>query len=187
MHVALAVVPLVGWLVSFDLAIALAAGLVAASLAVEVARRWWPWVNRLLWRFLPTVFRAGEGRAVLGSTWYALGAVAALLLFGRDAGGTAVLCLAWGDPAAEVVGRRWGRVDRTKTIAGTLACLVACLFAGAVGVVLGGLAPSAALAGALVATFVERWSPPPDDNFWIPILSGGAMAVVETLAHLEGI
>ena len=29
------------------------------------------------------------------------------------------------------------------------------------------------------ATLVERWSPPPDDNLWMPILSGLVMAVIQ--------
>lgn len=181
-HLAMAVVPLAGWRVSFPLALALAGALVAASLAVEAARRWWPWVNRLLWRLIPTVFREWEDQAVLGSTWFALGAVGALLLTGRDVGGTAILFLAWGDPAAEVFGRRWGRKGRRKTLIGSLGCFLACLVAAVVGSGLGGLGLSTVLVGAIVATLVERWSPPPDDNLWLPIMSGLAMAVSRWLA-----
>jgi dolichol kinase len=177
-HVAMMVVPLAGWLVSYQWALVLAGALVAGSLAIEGARRWWPWVDRTLWRYLPSVFRDWEKRAVLGSTWFSLGTLAALLLFGRDAGGTAVLCLAWGDAAAELAGRRWGRPAQGKSWAGSLACLAACLAAGGVGVALGGLPPAAAPVGAAVATLTERWSPPPDDNLWIPLASGLAMALV---------
>ena len=52
MHVALAIVPFAGWLVSFELALAMALGLAVVSLAVEGARRGWPGVNRLPWRLL---------------------------------------------------------------------------------------------------------------------------------------
>ena len=172
MHMAMAVVALAGWLVSFEVALALAGALVGASLAVEAVRRWWPWVNRLLWRFLPSVFRKWEDRRVLASTWFALSMLLALLLFRRDAGGTAILFVAWGDPTAETVGRRWGRRGEGKTAAGSLGCLMACLAAAAVGISLGGLSPWSALAGAVAATLVERWSPPPDDNVWMPLLSG---------------
>jgi dolichol kinase len=180
-HMAMAVVPVAGWLVSYWLALALAGALLVASLAVEAVRRWWPWVNRLLWRLLPTTFRSWEGKRVLGSTWFAVGATATLLLFGRDVGGTAVLFLAWGDPIAELVGRRWGGAGGGKTLAGSIGCLLACLAAGTVGIGLGGLSPWAALTGAVVATMVERWSPPPDDNVWIAMLSGLAMGVVQWL------
>jgi dolichol kinase len=175
----MALVPAAGWWVSGRFALALAGACLAASLAVEAARRWWPGLNALLWRLLPGTFRVWEGGGILGSTWFALGALIALLAFGRDAGGTAVLFLAWGDPLAELVGRRWGHPGRDKTLAGSIGCLAACLLAGGVGVRLGGLCPWAAFAGALVATLIERWSPPPDDNVWMPVLSGLAVAAVQ--------
>jgi dolichol kinase len=178
-HLAMALVPAAGWWVSYGLALALSGAVLVASFAVEALRRWWPWVNRLLWHLLPMTFRAWERRRILGSTWFAVGAVAAFLLFGRDVGGTAILFLSWGDPAAELAGRRWGQPGQAKTLAGSMGCLLACLLAGFVGIGLGGLSLGAAVAGAIVATLVERWSPPPDDNVWIPILSGLAMAVVE--------
>ncbi|MFN2227068.1 MAG: hypothetical protein ACK2UY_12185, partial [Anaerolineae bacterium] len=121
---------------------------------------------------------AWEDRRVFGSTWLGLGLLATLLLFGRDAGGTAALFLIWGDPAAELVGRTFGPPGRPKTLAGSLGCLAACLLAALVGVRLGHLALLPALAGALVATLVERWSPPPDDNVWMPLLGGLSIVVV---------
>jgi dolichol kinase len=171
-HVAVALVPAAGWWVSYPLAVALAATILAASSLMEVARRRWAWVNRLLWQLLPTTFRAWEERRVLGSTWLGVGVLASLLLYGRDAGGTAVLFLVWGDPMAEWAGRTWGRRRESKTLAGSLGCLLACLVAALVGVGLGGLSPWPAVAGAVAATAMERWSPPPDDNVWMPVLGG---------------
>jgi dolichol kinase len=180
-HLAMTVVPACGWLISPTLAAGISGILLLASLVVEAARRWWPWVNHLLWQLIPATFRRGEERRILGSTWFALGMSMALLLFGRDAGGTAILFLVWGDPAAEFVGRRWGPSGQGKTVAGSLGCLAACLLAGLVGFGLGGLSPWAVLAGGMVATLVERWSPPPDDNLWMPILSGLAILAVQRL------
>lgn len=182
----MAVVPACGWLISYPLALSISGALLLASLVAETARRWWPGVNRLLWQLIPATFRQGEERRILGSTWFALGMSAALLLFGQDAGGTAVLFLAWGDPAAEFVGRRWGTPGKGKTVAGSLGCLAACLLAGLVGIGLGGLSPWAVLAGGVVATLVERWSPPPDDNLWMPILSGLAILAVQQLENTAG-
>jgi len=181
LHMAMAVIPAAGWWLAPWVAGGLAGLFLAVSFLLEAARRGWPWVDRLLWRYLPSVFRSREGQSVLGSTWYALGVFGALALCGLDAGGMAVLCLAWGDPVAEVAGRRWGGAAEGKTLAGTGGCLVACLVAAGVGVSLGGLHPVAALAGAAVATLVERWSPPPDDNLWMPILSGLSVAAGEWL------
>lgn len=180
-HLAMAILPASGWWISYWLALALTATMLGASLMLEVARRWCPWFNRLLWRLLPTVFRKSEGRRVLGSTWFAVGATASLLLFGRDVGGTAVLFLAWGDPVAEIVGGRWGRAGQGKTAVGSVGCLLACIVAGFVGVGLGGLSPWAVLVGAVVATLIERWSPPPNDNLWMPVLSGLGIAVAQRL------
>jgi dolichol kinase len=175
LHMAVAVVPAAGWWLSHEVSVALAAALLVASAIVDLARRYWPSLNGLLWRLLPTTFRSSERRRVLGSTWLGLGVLATLLLFGRDVGGTAVLFLVWGDPVAELVGRSFGQPGRRKTLAGSLGCFGACLLAAVVGVQLGGLDPWPALAGALVATLVERWSPPPDDNVWMPLL--GALAI----------
>jgi len=175
------VVPASGWLISYPLALSISGVLLLASLVVETARRCWPGVNQLLWQLIPATFRQGEQRRILGSTWFALGMSAALLFFGRDAGGTAVLFLAWGDPAAEFVGRKWGPPGKGKTMAGSVGCVAACLLAGLVGVGLGGLSPWAVLVGGTVATLVERWSPPPDDNLWMPILSGLAILAVQQM------
>ena len=181
-HLSMTVVPAIGWLASWPLAVILSALFLLASVLIEVLRRRQPAINRLLWRLLPTTFRPGEERRVLGSTWFALGMFLALILWGRDAGGMAVLFLSWGDPAAEIVGRWWSRpAGGGKTWAGSLGCLIACLLVGPVGVGLGGLHPIAVLGGALTATLVERWSPPPNDNVWIPILSGAVMALTRWL------
>ncbi len=177
-HISMAVIPLVGWLVSFQLALALATASLLASLVAEVARRRWPWVNHWLWRSFPSVFRDWEFRQVLGSTWFTAGMLLTLLLFGRDVGGTAVLFAAWGDPVAELVGRRWGKPNQGKTLVGSLGCLAGCLIAAAVGVWLGHLAPWIGLAGAIAATAAEHWSPHPGDNLWMPLLSGLVMFLV---------
>jgi dolichol kinase len=181
MHLAVALVPAAGWWLSYELALALLCFLLVASLLVEVGRRWWPWLNRLLWRLLPTTFRDWEEDEVLGSTWLVIGALASMVLWGQDVGGTSVLFLAWGDPTAELLGKHWGGVAKGKTVGGSVGCLAACLLAGLVGVGVGGMNPWAALVGAVVATAVERWSPPPDDNVWMPILSGLACIVVHGL------
>lgn len=176
---ALALVPAAGWWLSFQAAVALCTLLLAVSLAVEVARQRWPSLNRVLWRLLPTIFRTWEGRRVLGSTWFAVGALLTLVAFGRDVGGTALLFLTWGDPVAEIVGRRWGPPSGGKTVAGSLGCLFACLVAGIAGISLGGLEPWTVMIGAITATLIERWSPPPDDNLWIPVFGGLVMAGLE--------
>jgi dolichol kinase len=180
-HVAVAIVPAIGWLLSYPLALVLTGAFALASFGIEVLRRWVPQIKQWLWRLFPTTFRCWETQGGLGSTWFAVGMLGAYLLFGRDVGGTAVLFLAWGDPAAELVGRKWGGPGGGKTIAGSLGCLAACLLAGMAGIGLGGLDVWTVLAGAVVATLAERAPLPLDDNVWIPLLSGLAMLVVQYL------
>jgi dolichol kinase len=183
-HLAVTVIPAIGWLWSYPLALALTIALALAAAGIEALRRWVPQVNVWLWRLFPTTFRSWETQGILGSTWLAVGMLAAFLFYGRDVGGTAVLFLIWGDPAAELVGRRWGRPGKGKTVVGSLGCLVTCLVAGIVGIGLGGLSPWTVLAGAVVATLAERAPLPLDDNVWIPLLSGLAMVVMEYLVTL---
>ena len=59
--------------------------------------------------------------------------------------------------------------------------MLVCAVAGLVGMGLGEVGLSAVLLGAVVATLIERWSPPPDDNLWMPILSGLGMVATEML------
>jgi dolichol kinase len=181
-HVSMAVVPLVGWFVSYPAALVLASALLLFSLILEIARRCWRWVDRTLWRSAAGLLRSWEQGHVLGSTWFCVGTLAALLLFGRDVGGTAVLFLALGDPVAELAGRWWGRPGSGKTLVGSLACLLACLAVSGAGIALGRLSPAAAVAGAVAATIAERWPPPPSDNVWMPLFSGLVMAAVQQLA-----
>jgi dolichol kinase len=39
------------------------------------------------------------------------------------------------------------------------------------------------VAGAVVATLVERRSPPPDDNVWMPLFGGLTIVVMEWLIN----
>jgi len=175
-HAAMAAVPLAGWLWAPWAALALAAILLAGSLLLEAARRAWPSVDRILWGNAPALFRPAERRGVLGSTWFAGSMLAVLLLFGQDVGGLGVLFLAFGDPVAELAGRRWGRPGLRKTWAGSIACLAACLVTAAGAALCSLLPPAAACSGAVAAAAAERWSPPPTDNLWIPFFSCLVMA-----------
>jgi dolichol kinase len=180
-HLGMTVLPASAWFVADWLGLALSAAFVVASVILEMTRRQWPPLDQFLRRLLPGVFRESEDDGVLGSTWFAAGACAAFLAFGPAVGGTAVLFLAWGDPAAELAGRRWGHPGQDKTAAGSLTFLAVAILAAVAGVYLAGLHVWAAMAGALVATVIERLPPPPDDNLWIPVLSGLTMVGVRAL------
>ncbi len=181
MHAALAIVPLAGWLFEPWVALALAGLLGLGSLALEVARRSWPGIDRTLWGHAPGLFRPWEQQGILGSTWFVASMLGALLFFGQDVGGLVVLFLALGDPAAEIAGRRWGRPGVRKTWAGSVACLMVCLATATTVALLGFVHPVVAVAGAVAAAAAERWSPPPTDNIWMPLFSALVMAACHQL------
>jgi dolichol kinase len=181
------VLPAGAWFLADWLGLALSAAFLVASIALEIIRRHWSGLNAFLRKMLPGVIRDTENQGVLGSTWFAIGAFVAFLVFGPFTGGAAVLFLAWGDPAAAIAGRKWGNLSRRKTWVGSLACLGATSLAALAAAHYGNLNLWAALCGAGAATLVERCSPQPDDNVWIPILSGLSIWIVQkTLVQMIG-
>lgn len=136
----------------------LALGLLAVTF--EVLRLRVPWVRERVARFVP-VFRPQEGGRPSGAVWlFVAYALAARLP--PPAPAAAVLVGALADPAAAVLGRRFGG-GRAKSWPGTSACL---LVAGLALWLMGlGLLP--VVAGAVVATVLERWPGPFDDNLLI--------------------
>ncbi len=164
-----------GWLVGIAGAFALWAW------TAETTRRIWPRVNDGLMRLFGPVAHAHERHRVNSATWY----VTALLLLGAlfpryaIAAGVAVLGLA--DPAAAIVGRRFGRTKLRagRSLQGTLAFAVvgtlaafgvlALLHRGPVGAKL-----AAAVASASVGALAELYTEGLDDNFTIPLAAAAA-------------
>ncbi len=115
---------------------------------------------------------------------YPIAVLALILLFGTRTPGMPVaasgwLVMAWGDPAAALWGRRFGRRpipwNARKTIEGSLACAVASAAAVFVILVWTGFAPRGAAMLALptgaFAAFVESLPWRIDDNLSVPLLT----------------
>lgn len=164
-------------------------------LSLELARRLSPRLNRWL---VDVVFRSiarpSEAWRMNSGTWYGL-AITVMLVAGAPqlACVAAVLTLGLGDPAAALVGRRWGRhklVGR-KSLEGTLGFVAVATLAVTLWMALfawpafaagGSLADAlsrivpfalvAATAGALAETISERL----EDNFTIPLATAAAAA-----------
>jgi len=136
--------------------------------ALDWARRRRPATRRAFRRLAPA-FRAEEDTRVSGPVWLWLGY--AIAAWGPAAAATGgILAAALADPAAALVGRALGGGAR-KSWAGTTA-------AGMVGLtllLLLGVSVPAALAGALTAAALERWSGPLDDNL---LIAPGVTAVL---------
>ena len=160
--------------------------LAAGSLALDLARFRVAGLNRLFMRWLRPLLKSSEGNRVTGATWLLLAAALAFLVFDREIAVAALLFLAWGDPAAALVGRPMpGPRVFGKSPAGTLAFIGVSLLAAGVFVWAGfmpwhwGLA-----AGAIVAGLVELLPLPGDDNLWVPLAAGVVMQL--TVGGLPG-
>ncbi|MFQ5551405.1 MAG: hypothetical protein ACE5FJ_09235 [Gemmatimonadales bacterium] len=133
-------------------------GLAVAALGLDVLRIRSKTVGELMARLVP-VYRENEWHQISGGVWQMVGyAVAAR--FAPPVGAAAMLASAFADPAASLVGSRFGRHDG-KSWQGSAACFLVVL----VMVAVMGASPIASVGAAAAGTAVERLARRPfDDN-----------------------
>ena len=145
-------------------------------LAFDTIRLRVPRVNVLFFRFFQILVSPRESQNIASSTWYILGALIAIALFPISAALSGILVLAWADPTASYLGRRWGRrAFLGGTLEGTTAFLVVAVLILSVRHPLTIAIPSACL-----ITLVERLAWPLDDN----LVLAPACAGILTLSDL---
>jgi len=151
------------------------ASLAGLALVLEGARKTIPTVQRVVGTLGRAVFRPGEERGISGPTALAVGYLAAWSLFDARSAAAAIVVAGLADPAAALVGRRWGRPGG-KSMAGSAAC------AGTAAVTLlaCGYSPASALIGGAVAAVAERAPWRAADNILVPLAVGGALAILGT-------
>jgi dolichol kinase len=147
--------------------------------ALELLRRRSAEMNDLLMRFpfFRRIARPHEYYRVNSSTYYAWGMLIAVLVAPRQAVEAACLVLAFGDPVASNLGRKFGRrkLFRDKSWVGTAA-----FFAAAFTVLLAyqlllysaqplRLQVLVAFTGAMVGALIELFTVRLDDNFTVPL------------------
>ena len=152
---------------------------VATSFAwtLELSRRRSARVNALCMKVLGRVAHPHEAHRINSSTWYLTSLTVLALTSSPLACAMAVLILGVADPAAAVVGRRFGRTKLVngRSLEGTLAFVVAGATAGLAMLrvffpELGwGLSLALAFGGAVPAAITELYSRRVDDNFSIPL------------------
>lgn len=153
------------------LRVVLAAG-VPVILLLELARLRVPALAAWLAARVP-VFRSGESRTVSGAVWLWIG-YALASWFPPPAALGGILAGAVADPAASLIGSRWGG-GAPKSWPGTAAAVAV---AGAT-LGIAGLGWRAALAGALAGGALERWCRSLDDNL---VVAPGVAAALWLLA-----
>ncbi len=169
-------------LFSWQVCVWIMVGLALTALTLETVRRFRPRLNTfLVKRVFGAISRPREMYRINGATWYTFAILTVLLAFPIRAAELGIIILALADPAATLVGKRWGRfrIWRDKSMVGTatflvVALVIAFLFASVVpgGPALGSrfvFAVVVALTGTIAEVFTERL----DDNFTIPVLCAG--------------
>jgi dolichol kinase len=155
--------------------------LVALALVVlvEGGRQLWSPLERWVEFFIGPALRAGEERKPTAGTWSMLGIVITVLAFKREWAIPAMFYAQLGDPAAEIVGRRWGRhrFSNGKSLEGSLGCFVVSLAAGLACCQVLPLSPGVAVLGALAAAVAEAAPLPLGDNLLMAPLGGLAMTI----------
>jgi dolichol kinase len=155
---------------------------VAIVVTVEVTRRIWPRWNEFLCRVLfGPIARPREFHKTTAMSWYTVSVALCAALLPKVAAEVGVLVLALGDPAAGILGRKWGRakIRHEKSWVGSGAFVFVGALAG-FGVSwlaapdLGlarrvAMCVTAAFAGALAELFSDRL----DDNLTVPLAAGG--------------
>lgn len=175
------------WVLNREQALLALSALLSAAIAMEISRKFSRrWNDFLVDRVFGAVSRPRE-RYVINSSSYYLVAVTLITYFlPKQAVLMALLVLAFGDPAASIVGKRWGRrkLWKEKSILGSLSFVVAS-FAACIGFQavarLGDLAGSAvggvtgsfifgALLVAVGGAITELLTEALDDNLTVPIV-----------------
>ncbi len=159
----------------------------ALAIVLETARRFSPAMNSFLMdRIFHRVSRPRERTEVNSASWYILALTLAYFVLPLRAVEVGVLVLAFADPAASIVGKRWGtlKLYREKSWLGTAAfALTAALVSfGFMALALPGtsvawrlaVAGTAAVVGALTELFSDRL----DDNFTVLLMVAGVVTLL---------
>lgn len=152
--------------------------LIAIAGTVEVVRAHNHKFNALMLKMFSGIYRKSEEHQVTGIVWTLIGAVITIIVFDdKSCVIASFFYLALGDSAAALVGRSIGKhkIYGGKSLEGSFACFIVCLIAGLF------IFDSwqLALAGGLIATFVESIPWPLSDNLWMQIVNAGALTAVK--------
>jgi dolichol kinase len=148
---------------------------------IEWARLGNTMFNAWVWARVGELAREWEKNAVSGLFWTWLGSFLTMVLYPqRQVVMAALSFMIFGDAAAALVGRLWGRHPWPgrpgKTIEGMAAFAVASALGG-----LWFMPPRAVIPAAIVVAGFESCRLPVDDNLWIPIASGFCLTLANAI------
>lgn len=131
-------------------------------------------------RFKFKMFKESERKRLSSMTLFLLGVTLSYLFFDKNVAVAACSFMILGDLAAKIVGMSFGRTKLFhKTVEGTLAHLVLCVYTAYVLHVLNLVPFLAGLSGAIAATICEALPLAINDNVSVPLFSGIVMNFVK--------
>ncbi len=157
-------------------ALLLAGGMASLAWSCEIGRRIVPRLNDFLMQLMGRFAHPHEAWRINSATWYASACVILALMWNLPVASVGIAVLGFGDPAAAIIGRRYGRVKLVngRTLEGT-ATFVAVGTLVASGLLWGAWAIPFATSikvgfcGALAGGLAELFSRRIDDNLSIPV------------------
>lgn len=158
---------------------------------VELARHFSSTVNGWVLTLFDKVIHPNERHSLSSGAWYTLGLLLLALQGDRLVMTVALMALGFGDPAAAMIGRRWGKIALTKgrTLEGMLAFVVVstlcCMLALTLYFAQEGLGQNLvyALAGSVAGALSEVFLRKIDDNLAIPVCAGAIVWVLRMSGH----
>ena len=150
---------------------------------VEIWRRLAPEINTTVLQRLSLIVHPSERTRVLSGTWYISALVVLAAIGDLELIAVALAVVGLGDPAAGLVGRRWGRlrIAGQRTVEGALAYAMV----GALGAALclqqwhpGSAVWAIALGGAVAGSLAELFSGRIDDNLTAPLAAAAGAAAL---------
>lgn len=165
--------------------IAVALSFAIVGWALEIGRRKSDAINAFCMKLFGATAHPHEAHRINSATWYASALALIALVQNVPAAAVALLVLGLGDPAAAIIGRRYGRIKLVhgRTLEGTLAFVVvgATLSFAWLSIFHGTISPLrallAAIAGAVAGAVAELTSKRLDDNLTIPLVAFGVAAL----------
>jgi dolichol kinase len=173
------------WLLPYPLGAVILAAATAVALTIEVARRVHGRLGHRFLTLLGPMLRENEAAGLTGATTLAVGYTMAAVLFAGWPAVAGILVVGLADPAAAMVGARFGRLRYPggKSVEGSLAFLAVAIV---VLLTVPGLSPLRALGTGMVLAMIEAPSLRMDDNLYLPLITAAAVALTMGVLPLGG-
>ena len=148
-------------------------------IVIDISRHFVPLIKSIFSFFFNKMLREHELKGKLtGATWVMIASCVSITLFSKPVAILSLVYMSLGDTAAGLIGQKYGKHRiGNKTWEGFVAGLIVCII---IAISYDMLPKYIALSGALVAMIMEIMPIPLDDNFKIPLGSGGMMMMLSS-------